>query len=68
MNGGIHQRAHITDLGAVINTQEMLAEPCVPLLPSGEETWSLRGAPMGTPPGGMLVRSEMGMGAESGFL
>lgn len=53
MNGGIRQRPHITELGAVINTREMLAEPRVPLLPSGEETWPLGGAPMGTPPGGM---------------
>lgn len=45
VNGGIHQRPHITDLGAVINTQEMLAEPRVPVLPSGQETWSL-----GVPP------------------
>lgn len=30
VNGGIHQRPHITDLGAVINTWEMLAEPRVP--------------------------------------
>lgn len=36
VNGGIHQRPHITDLGAVINTQEMLAEPRAPLLPSGK--------------------------------
>lgn len=48
VNGGIHQKPHITDLGAVINTREMLAEPCVPLLSSGQEAWS-----MGTPPGGM---------------
>lgn len=53
VNGGIHQRPHITDLGAVINTREMLAEPRVPLLPSGQETWPLGGAPMVTPPGGM---------------
>lgn len=48
MNGGIHQRPHITDLRAVINTREMLAEPRVPPLPFGEETWSL-GVPCGDP-------------------
>lgn len=53
VNGGIHQRPHITDLGAVINTREMLTEPRVPQLPSGQETWSLGCAPMVTPPGGM---------------
>lgn len=52
VNGGIHQRPHITDLGAVINTREMLAEARVLLLPSGERIWALQGAPMGTPPGG----------------
>lgn len=53
VNGGIHQRPHITDLGAVINTREMLAEPRVPLLPSGQETWSLGSASMVTPSRGM---------------
>lgn len=47
VNGGIHQRPHITDLGAVINTQKMLAEPHVPPLPSGEEAWHLGVSPWG---------------------
>lgn len=41
VNGGIHQRPHITDLRAVINTREMLAAARAPLLPAGEPTWAL---------------------------
>jgi len=69
VNGGIHQGPHITDLGAVINTRETLAEPHVPLLPAGEQScfsWGANGAPPGgTTPGETLISDGMSTSSQS---